>query len=214
MRNEEEPLKSGSSSFRPGRNLADMFIARWLAVVVMLALVGVGAGSAQTSEPAHWEFGFSLATGMNNQLYTCFLVKIHEDSVISRELITAEQFILQAKGLVKSKANPAGADLFREHRIDLCNQDQASTVQEQIDACDPFATVWKLRFQEWPFKEQGGTHETGWAETPLCPSERQMFLLHEHGMHHYLDIVHGASAFSLLKNVRDPEWVANYTQGL
>ena len=214
MRNEEEPLKSGSSSFRPGRNLADMFIARWLAVVVMLALVGVGAGSAPTSEPAHWEFGFSLATGMNNQLYTCFLVKIHEDSVISRELITAEQFILQAKGLVKSKANPAGADLFREHGIDLCNQDQASTVQEQIDACDPFATVWKLRFQEWPFKEQGGAHEPGWAETPLCPSERQMFLLHEFGMHHHLDVVHGASAFILLKNVRDPEWVANYTQGL
>lgn len=171
-------------------------------------------GSAVAIEPAHWEFGFSLATGMNNQLYTCFLVKIHEDKVIAKELITAEQFILQAKGLVKSKANPEGVDLFREHGIDLCNQDQASTVQEQIDACDPFATVWKLRFQEWPFKEQGGAHEPGWAETPLCPSERQMFLLHEYGMHHYLDAVYGAQAFALLKNVRDPEWVANYTQGL
>ncbi|MFZ1689212.1 MAG: hypothetical protein WAU70_17445 [Flavobacteriales bacterium] len=164
--------------------------------------------------PAHWEFGFSMATGMNSQLYSCFLVKVFEDKVVERENMTAEQFVLQAKGLVHSKANPDGKDLFKEYGIELCSDAETSTVQEQIDDCDPFAIMWKLRFKEWPFKDGGGERGPGWAESEYGPSERQLLLLQEFGIRQTMDMVRGESAFVLLKNLRDPGWVDNYVQGL
>ena len=186
----------------------------WAKAMLCAALVFCGRSAAAIA-PAHWEFGFSMATGMNSQLYSCFVVKVHDDRVIAKENITAEQFILQAKGLMKSKANPGNKDLFKEYGIELCGYEQASSVQEQIDACDPFAQVWCLRFQEWPFKDGGrSAHESGWAETLYAPSERQMLLLSEFGMHHFLDVIHGPAAFNLLRKLRDESWVANYRQGL
>lgn len=189
--------------------------ARRLAKVVLCAALLFGSRCAFAGGQAHWEFGFSMATGMNSQLYSCFLVKVFEGKVVESENLTAEQFILQAKGLVKSKANSGSTDLFKEYGIALCNDAEANTVQEQIDACDPFATMWKLRFQEWPFKDGGATsQESGWAETEKGPSQRQLLLLQEFGLQHAMGLAHGDDAFRLLASLRDPLWVGNYVQGL
>ncbi|MEO8067971.1 MAG: hypothetical protein ABI599_09795 [Flavobacteriales bacterium] len=186
----------------------------WAKVLLCGALL-FSLRSVAAGDPAHWEFGFSMATGMNSQLYSCFLVKVFEGKVVESENLTAEQFILQAKGLVKSKANPGDKDLFKEYGIALCNDAEANTVQEQIDACDPFAPIWKLRFQEWPFKDGGATaQENGWAETEKGPSQRQLLLLQEFGLQHAMGLAHGDGAFRLLAGLRDPSWISNYVQGL
>lgn len=207
--------EGGPSSFTPTPPyFGDMLKMRWMPAALCAVLLCSGR-SVATDVPAHWEFGFSMATGMNSQLYSCFLVKLHEGVVVERENLTAEQFILQAKGLVKSKANPGNKDLFKEYGIALCDDAQATTVQEQIDACDPFATVWKLRFKEWPFKDGGGAaHDTGWAESEFGPSERQLLLLQEFGIQQRMDVACGEGAFKLLRSLRDPAWVDNYVQGL
>lgn len=152
---------------------------------------------------------------MNSQLYTCFLVKVHDGKVVAKEAITSDQFILQAKGMVQSKANPVNEDLWKAHGIVLCDTTQVSTVQEQIDACNPMAQLWKLRFQEWPLHDGIGRPDaSGWSELPMRPSDRQLLLLSEFGIGHPSDIAYGEPAFALLRSLRDPGWVANYKSGL
>lgn len=189
-----------------------------LRVATLLALSAalIGArGSAQTSAGPTWHFGVGLGTGMNSQLYTCFLVKVHDGKVVAKEAITSDQFILQAKGMVQSKANPVNEDLWKAYGIVLCDTTQVSTVQEQIDACNPMAQLWKLRFQEWPLHDGIGRPDaSGWSELPMRPSDRQLLLLSEFGIGHPSDIAYGEPAFALLRSLRDPGWVANYKSGL
>lgn len=188
-------------------------------VIAMLLLVSAAhrcsTSSAQTPAGPTWHFGIGLGTGMNSQLYTCFLVKVHEGAVVGKEAITSDQFILQAKGMVQSKANPANEDLWTAHGIVLCDTTQASTVQEQIDACNPMSLLWKLRFQEWPLHDGIGRPDaSGWSELPMRPSDRQLLLLSEFGIAHPSDVSYGDPAFALLRSLRDPGWVANYKGGL
>ncbi|QQR87357.1 MAG: hypothetical protein IPJ76_03795 [Flavobacteriales bacterium] len=179
------------------------------------ALMVHAMGLAQTPAGATWHFGIGLGTGMNSQLYTCFLVKVHEEKVVDKEAITSDQFILQAKGMVQSKANPGNEDLWKKHGIVLCDTAQVTTVQEQIDACNPMSHLWKLRFQEWPLHDGIGRPDaSGWSEMPMRPSDRQLLLLSEFGITHPSDICFGEPAFALLRSLRDPGWVANYKGGL
>lgn len=192
-----------------------MLPVRVATLLIFSAGLQSGPSNAQTIAPPTWHFGIGLGTGMNSQLYTCFLVKVHEGKVIGKEAITSDQFILQAKGMVQSKANPVSEDLWKTHGIVLCDTTQASTVQEQIDACNPMSLLWKLRFQEWPLHDGIGRPDaSGWSEMPMRPSDRQLLLLSEFGIAHPSDVAYGGSAFALLRSLRDPGWVANYKGGL
>lgn len=192
-----------------------MLPVRVIALFIFSAALQCSAGLAQVPAPPTWHFGVGLGTGMNSQLYTCFLVKVHEGKVIGKESITSDQFILQAKGMVQSKANPGNEDLWKVHGIVLCDTTQASTVQEQIDACNPMSLLWKLRFQEWPLHDGIGRPDaSGWSEMPMRPSDRQLLLLSEFGITHLSDVCYGEPVFALMRSLRDPGWVANYKGGL
>jgi hypothetical protein len=189
------------------------FVLRTL--LLLLSFIPVGIGHGLSSAPfATYSFGVSLNTGLNNQLFTLFMVKEYEGRVIQSDAMTREQFVLQAQGAVPSKANPLNINLFRKFEVDLCLPLGEDTVGRFLMDCEIFDQLWKLRFWEYPFKLREGEHPgKGWAETRTAPSARQLLLLTDFGMLHAGDLAYGENAFRLLHDVGDSAWVDNYRKG-
>ncbi len=186
---------------------------RVLFVLVMLLPASVGRGLT-TAPFATYTFGLSLSTGLNNQLFTLFTVKEFEGRVIQSEPLTRDQFVLQAQGVVPSRANPEGTNLFRKYEVKACIPEGTDTSGRFLYDCEVFDHLWKIRFQEYPFRLVEGQHPgKGWAEEREAPSPRQLLLLTDYGMLHRGDIAYGENVFRLLRDVGDSSWVDNYRKG-
>jgi hypothetical protein len=159
--------------------------------------------------PNHtFTFGISLNTGVNNQLFTLFVVKLHGMEVLATEPMTREQFMLQAQGVVQSKANPHRENFFRKYAIEACLP--PDTTQYYPD-CHVFDDLWKLRFWEYPFKVMNGYHPgRGWAGKKDSPTPQQMMKLADFGLMRLSGLVHGENMFRLLHAVSDSSWVDEY----
>ncbi|MCB0769593.1 MAG: hypothetical protein KDC00_04215 [Flavobacteriales bacterium] len=184
-------------------------------VLLLLTCIPVTSGQGLSNVPfATYAFGVSLNTGLNNQLFTLFIVKEFEGKVIQSDPITREQFVLQAQGAVPSKANPLNINLFRKFEVDLCLPLGEDTIGRYLLDCEVFDHLWKLRFWEYPYKLREGQHPgKGWAETRTAPSPRQLLLLTDFGMLQVGDLAYGENAFRLLHDVGDSAWVDNYRKG-
>mgnify|MGYP003394232862 CR=1 FL=1 len=192
-----------------------MIANRW-AFVTVLAAFPLLTGMAVTIAPyATYTFGISMATGVGNQLYTCYLVKELDNRVIATEPMTVSEFILQAQGVKPSTANPDGRNFFLENRINTCLAFEDTEAAEFLYRCDPLEDLWKLRFQEYPFLLSSGQQPgSGWAETRNAPSARQMLLLADYGILYLTGLCRGKDMFRLLHDMTDSSWVSNYRQGL
>lgn len=159
-------------------------------------------------------FGLSLNTGLNNQLFTLFTLKVYEGKVIQADPMTREQFVLQAQGAVPSEANPNGENLFEKYGVTACLEYRPDSTLIRLQDCWVFDELWKLRFWEYPFRLQEGQHPgKGWAEKREAPSARQLLLLTDYGILHLSDVARGENAFRLLRDVADSSWVDNYRKG-
>lgn len=188
-------------------------LMRVLFVVIALCVAPIGHGLGPVPLAVRM-FGISLSTGLNNQLYTLFIVKEFEGKVIQAEPITREQFVLQAQGVVPSPANPTNENLFRKYEVKICQPEGTDTVGRYLLDCPVFDELWKLRFWDYPFRLAEGQHPgKGWAEKREAPSPRQLLLLTDYGMLHLSDIARGENAFRLLRDVGDSAWVDNYRKG-
>ena len=183
--------------------------------VAFVALIPLGSGRSEAPSPvATYTFGLSLATGPNNQIFTCFLVKEFEGRVISADPIKREDFILQAQGVKPGSANPEARNFFREYDIKTCFAFEDTIAREYLFRCDPLQDLWKLRFQEYPYLLTAGQHPgLGWAETRQMPSGRQMLLLSDYGILYLTGLCRGENLFRLLHDMSDSSWVDNYRKG-
>lgn len=186
---------------------------RSLFLIVALLVLPRGHGERPPAL-ANYTFGVSLTTGLNNQIFTLFTVKEFEGRVIQADPMTREQFVLQAQGVVPSKANPNKENLFRKYEVDLCLPQSEDTLVKYVSDCPVFDNLWKLRFWDYPYRLVEGQHPgKGWAEKREAPSPRQMLLLTDYGILHLSDIARGENAFRLLHDVGDSSWVDNYRKG-
>ena len=167
--------------------------------------------NTQDPMPMRHTFGLSLNTGMNNQIFTLFIVKMHGLHVVSTEPITREQFVLQAQGVIPSKANPDQENLFRKFKINGCMHPDST--KYYLD-CPLLDDLWKLRFDEYPFHPINGGHpEKGWASKKGSPSPMQMVKLADYGLMSLGGMIKDIDVFRLLHDVGDSTWVAQYQGG-
>ncbi len=188
-----------------------------LALVMLLVLA---RGSAQMPSlpptPTTWKFALSLSSGTDGQLFSLYLVKLGRDSaVLETQPLNRANFVRQVQGRAFSKANPDAEDLFRKFAVRKCTLSEDSVHMGFLTDCNVLDDLWRLKFQRYPLKLAEGIHELlGWAGKPLRPDDRQLMLLSGYGMQHTLDLVIGDQMFRLLKDMCDPDWVANYRSGL
>ncbi len=171
-------------------------------------------GGVPAQSPAVHEFGMSLATGANGQLFSLFVVKVYNGEVLESAPITREQFIRQAQGRTFSKANPDADDLFRKHRVTACTLPADSAAMGYLTDCLTLDNLWKLRFWEYPLAMSDASRMgKGWSEKPSIPSERQQMLLSDYGITYPTALCRGDNFFRLLRDMGDPDWVDNYRKG-
>ena len=177
--------------------------------------------SARATEPtpadrpfAVWKFALSLGSSTDGQLFSLFLVKVVDDTlVVESQPLTRPNFIRQVQGRAFSLANPDGENLFRKYGVKQCLNTVDST--GFVTDCLVLDDLWKLRFWEFPLKVEQGQHAiTGWAGMKLRPDDRQLLLLQGYGMKYMTDLAIGENMFRLLKDMGDEEWVQNYRSGL
>lgn len=99
-------------------------------------------------------------------------------------------------------------DFFDEQGIyDLAKKDSIN--KEPIDYNAAFDSLWKIRYPEHPFKN---IKDKGWSNGNARPSlDQQKFIFDTYGVRGYeQDYFTDTSFFKLLRDVLDPEWIANY----
>ena len=174
--------------------------------------------TAKADKPPHspfavTTFALSLGSTTDGQLFSLFIVKVVDDTVVvESQPISRLNFIRQVQGRTFSAANPDGENLFRKYGVSKCLNSQDST--GFVNDCPVLDDLWKLRFWEFPLQLPAGQHPVvGWAAMKMRPDDRQMLLLSGYGMKYPVDLVIGDNMFRLLHDMCDEEWVANYRGG-
>lgn len=141
-----------------------------------------------------WFFGISLTTTYSGFVKYGF-VKIHEDGREEITWLTQKNFIMQVTGQQPSKANPNKENLLEKYEIKW----------------DTFQELWKIRYQEYPY-ETTETMPPGWAGKMSIPTDAQWaFLKQNYNYSALTQFLHGENLWKLLKDMQDPNWVAQYS---
>ncbi|HQZ43539.1 MAG TPA: hypothetical protein PK735_11685, partial [Flavobacteriales bacterium] len=112
-------------------------------LATILTLCSMRSGAGETAPPlATYTFGLGLNTGMNNELFTLFIIKEFEGKVIETAPLTRALFVQQAQGIVPSQANSEQINLFRKYNVEFCYipEDTAVTLLD----CPVFDELWRL----------------------------------------------------------------------
>ncbi|HRH68724.1 MAG TPA: hypothetical protein PLB89_04365 [Flavobacteriales bacterium] len=168
--------------------------------------------SERISAQARHEFGFSLNPTAQGGLHALFIYTVVDGVVLGNVPMRPQPFILQASGLMESKANLESVDLFDQYEIRDCGvwADTAG-IRANLE-CSPILDLWKLRYKNGMGAQPG----TGWAGEEFRPSERQQIILQLYRQpeyEHWHGPYFGKDAFRLLRDMQDPHWVETYQHG-
>ncbi|HQW07048.1 MAG: hypothetical protein IPH05_08755 [Flavobacteriales bacterium] len=161
---------------------------------------------------ATYEFGFSLNPTAQGGLHALFIYNVKDGVVLGSIPMRSDFFVLQASGLMESKANLESIDLFDTYGIRDCGVWAANGMIDANLDCLPLKDIWKLRYKNGMGAQEG----TGWASEEFRPSDRQQVILQFYRPAQY-DQWHGPyfgkDAFRLLRDMQDPAWVDTYQNG-
>lgn len=200
--------------------------------VLFLAIAGIGflQQSSRVDLYRKEYLGFSLMPGANSTAVTFHIIYKWDDPKKPVEAVNISQaeFMRIACGFQESNANPGKKNLFAEYGVSSCGYFNDTVINHMIVRggmqCNPVDDLWRLRYAEWPFymapprsNKQANTLDPqgpgpGWARKPLMPSEGQLEILKAYGpiTDPMVDVIWGADAFRLLKDMQDITWVSDY----
>ncbi|MBL7951863.1 MAG: hypothetical protein JNM62_09095 [Flavobacteriales bacterium] len=171
-------------------------------------LLNPPTGSAQ----ARYEFGFSLNPTAQGELAALFIYTVKDGVVLNNVPMRPTFFVLQASGLMESKANLESVDLFDHYGIKNCGAwTDDGTLRTDLN-CTTLQELWKLRYRHGMGAQPG----EGWAAEEFRPSDRQQIILQFYRKpedEHWQGPYFGEDAFRLLRDMQDPAWVRTYAQG-
>ncbi|MCF6240101.1 MAG: hypothetical protein L3J74_02000 [Bacteroidales bacterium] len=144
-------------------------------------------------------FGFNLNPSLAGGLVNFALVKPLANGKRKIILLSQDNFVYQAKGKMKSLANPYKIDFFKKYNI------------TNLSVLD---NLWKLRYTEYPYKTTGKA-EKGWSQNldfDYMPTAGQMEMLKKFGIENLRDYFYGENAFRLLEAIQNPQWLKTYKE--
>jgi len=153
---------------------------------------------------------FSFMPSANSGLITYAIVCVHEKTPRQVIYITRNEFLRQATGQTISEANPLKENLFTKHEIPDCGYYNDSIAKRLTYECSVVDNLWKLRYGPFPERSKSKV-ENGWARgKDNFPTDGQLAILYQYGIERLSELIVGEKAFKLLKDMQNPEWVANY----
>lgn len=153
-------------------------------------------------------FGVRVSFGANSSIntYVCYL---YNGRILTNKRVVDEAtFIKFVSGYWPSIYNPERINYFEKNNVG-CGIEKDPETQIETAYCDPFDSLWKIRFQFYPFRE--GTGE-GWSNKLHKPSLQQEKYLYDRYNVEAIDAQFflDSSFWLLLQDVQDPVWIANY----
>ena len=135
---------------------------------------------------------------------------VHEGKIIRSQPISTKDFLLQASGQQTSKANPDGVNMLEEFEIGNCSIWFDEVERDFSYSCNPVTNLWRLRYDKYPVQTDQMKDQTGWSSKKYIPSDGQLTILNQYGIHTVNQFTWGDNAFRLLRDVSNPAWVASY----
>ena len=197
-----------------------------LLLALLLLLVIAPRDSYSHRKAVKWgvrkELAFSLMPSGNSALCTFAILTWYGDDARYSDVrvITRNEFLAVAHGLIESEANPKREDLFLKHEIKDCSFYRDTVWKSTTYDCSVIDDLWKLRHKTYPLRadqkrvilDKVAVPETGWASSAYEMSWEQLAFLEKYGIRSRNDYFYGANAFKLLKDMQDPDWVAAYAK--
>lgn len=165
-------------------------------------------------------FAFAINPTANSGLITYAIVETNQDNkIIGRTIVSRNNWILQMRGLQKSKANTSENDLITEYEVGDCFWllDLANRAYDSLncEAKNNIDDLWRLRYNRNPEYRQGKITSDlniigGWAANPFRPNRPQLQILQNYGIINITDFFFGENMFQLLKDIQDQSWLEKY----
>lgn len=177
----------------------------WRLALIALWFISSSVIEYNTVKPV---FGVRVSIGANSQINT-FVAFIDNGRTLTNKRIFDEQsFIKIVSGYWPSIYNPKRINYFDEYNTG-CGVQKDSITLKEYSFCEPFASLWKIRFATYPFDHNP---ELGWSNKYHKPSPKQeKYLYDRYGVgsvdaNFFID----TSFWLLLEDVKDSTWIANY----
>lgn len=197
-----------------------------LVLALLCLLVVIPGESFSRREARHAgvrkELAFSLAPTANSGLTTFAILTWYgnDERPSDVRVITRNEFLAAAHGLIASEANPSRDDLFIKYEVKDCSYYVDSVFRSTTYNCSIIDDLWKLRYKVYPIKADQklklqnkiAVPDVGWASTNFEMSWEQLAFLEKYGIKNRNDFFIGANAFRLLKDMQDPDWISAYAQ--
>jgi hypothetical protein len=171
---------------------------------------------AERSFVVTYHFGFSIQPSANTGLITYAIVGEKDGQIVSKQVISMNNFILQMKGEQNSLANPHRVDLFAQNGLDSCfyYYDLIKDFYGSLH-CFSIDDLWMIRYSRTPLCSDGcipkeGMKTEGWAAGRYKPNEVQMKLLEAYGIFHFNQFIYGQNMLQLFKDMANEEWQNMY----
>ena len=197
-----------------------------LLLALLLVLVLSPGDSYSRREPVpvgvRRELAFNLMPSVNSGLTTFAILTWYGDAERPSDvrMITRNEFLAIAHGVIASEANPTRENLFLKYEVKDCSYHIDSIWKSTTYSCSVVDDLWKLRYKIFPLKadqklklvDKVQVPEPGWANNNFEMSWEQLAFLEKYGIRTRGDFFYGANAFRLLKDMQDPDWVSTYAR--
>ena len=184
-------------------------IKRAIYILILLFLImGTSATKKQESPsnlPYRVSFGVKIGLLPTGRLTQYAFLFYRNNKIESVRGIQLHELIHFANGEWPLPKSTVFHDYFKENDI------QSDTLSDGtvVDYTAAFDSLWKVRFNRHPYNHQLGN---GWSQGDFKPTLKQKaYIYNEYGVRNFdLDYFADTSFFKLLKDVVDPQWIANY----
>jgi hypothetical protein len=163
-----------------------------------------------------YHFGFSIQPTANTGLVTYAIIGERDGQVVSKQIVSLINFILQMKGEQSSLANPNRVNLFETYALDSCfyYYDLMKDVYGPVH-CFSIDDLWMIRYSRNPLCSDGcipkeGMKTEGWAAGKFRPNDAQMNVLEQYGVIHFNQFIYGENMLKLFKDMANEEWQLMY----
>lgn len=176
--------------------------------IFALIIVFYVTSSIQLRGESRTVFGVRISYQSTGAMITLAVFFDNGQILSNKKILSLKEFAHFASGDWPSIYNRNRINLFDLNNV-VGGVYEDSITQDKIPYCFSLDSLWKIRYRMYPFQ---GKNELGWSQDAYNPSLNQKKYLYErYGVEQidtkfFLD----TSFWKLLRDVRDPQWIATY----
>ncbi len=168
----------------------------------------LGSAEKESSVRHNITFGVKIGTMPTGHLIQLAMVHYRGGRATYFQPITKTEFFKYGSGQWPVPKTHSAHDFFEEQGLNELHK-YDSLAEPPIDINAALDSLWKIRYQEHPYKAGLGK---GWSNGRYRPSNKQQeYIYNTYGVRGYdQDYFADTAFFKIMRDVVNPEWISNY----